>query len=314
MFRTLGVIVAGITLGACASVAVAEDAHIARLDISHNKPFVMVTINGKGPFRFIVDTGTGGEAFITPSLAEQLDLPHVGQARLSDPSGKGSRRVPIVLLQSLQLAGVEFKGVKAAVHELSDSDGRCQGLLGFVLFREYLLTLDYPNRQLRLTSGELAPDGEQSVLPFRMPDNIPVVSLLVGGARVEAQIDSGGTGLSLPEEVASRMRFASDPASFSNSHSLSTRFEVKGATLSSDIQLGAYTFKNPFIEINPAFPLANFGSCPMKHFAITFDQKKNLIRFDSRQQTQHLSATPSPMRMQNTPQEAPPDHALVPVG
>jgi predicted aspartyl protease len=314
MFRALGVIVAGITLGACTGAAALEDAHIARLEISHGKPFVMVTVNGKGPFRFIVDTGTGGEAFITPSLADQLDLPHVGQMRLSDPSGKGGRSVPIVLLESLKLAGVDFKGVKAAVHELGDGDGRCQGLLGFVLFRDYLLTLDYPNHQLRLASGELTPDGEQSVLPFRMPDKIPVVSLLVGGARVEAQIDSGGAGLSLPEELASRMRFSADPASFSSAHSLSTRFEVKGATLSADIQLGAYTFKNPFVEINPAFPLANFGSCPMEHFATTFDQKKMLIRFDARHQTLRLSATPAPMRPVNAPQETPPDHTLVPVG
>src|SRR5580658_7673496 len=56
--------------------------HVARLDVIHGKPFVMVTINGKGPFRFVIDTGTGGEAFVSAELAEQLGLPATGQARL----------------------------------------------------------------------------------------------------------------------------------------------------------------------------------------------------------------------------------------
>ena len=38
-------------------------------------------------------------------------------------------------------------------------------------------------------------------------------------------------------------------------------------------RLGSYTFKHPFIEVNPAFPLANFGSCPMQNFSLTFDRK-----------------------------------------
>src|ERR1700679_2523085 len=89
--------------------------HIAPLEIIHNKPFVMVMVNGQGPFRFVIDTGTGGEAFVTPQLAEQLGLAQSGQIRLSDPSGKGGQHVPTVLIQSLQIAGMEFTGVKAAV-------------------------------------------------------------------------------------------------------------------------------------------------------------------------------------------------------
>jgi predicted aspartyl protease len=291
-----------------------DTTHSAPLELSHGKPFVMVTINGKGPFRFVIDTGTGGEAFVTPELADQLNLPSAGQGRLSDPSGQGSRRVQIVLLQSLEVAGVEFTGVKASRHTLSEVDGTCQGLLGFALFRDYLLTLDYPHRRITLTSGALEPDGEHSVLPFRMPDGIPIVPLRVGGLQIEAQIDSGGSGLSLPESFVSRLKFSSVPAAFGNAHSLSTRFLIKAGTLASDISLGGYTFTRPFVEINPAFPLANFGSCPMQSFAFTFDQKNSLVRFEARQPVLHLSATPTPVRRENAPANEPLDPTLVPVG
>ena len=68
----------------------------------YGKPYVMVTINGRGPFRFIIDTGTGADALVTPALAEQLGLPTVGHANLNDPSGQGGKKVPIVQMDSLE--------------------------------------------------------------------------------------------------------------------------------------------------------------------------------------------------------------------
>src|SRR5258708_34562553 len=102
MFKSSRFICAALIFAAFAPVgSLAQDhEHVARLDVSHGKPFVMVTLNGKGPFRFVIDTGTGGEAFVSKDLASQLALPQIGQMRLSDPSGKGSRRVPMVAIQS----------------------------------------------------------------------------------------------------------------------------------------------------------------------------------------------------------------------
>jgi len=188
------------------------------------------------------------------------------------------------------------------------------GLLGFVLFRDYLLTLDFPNRRVMLQAGALAPDGERTVLPFRSPDGVPIVAMMIGRLHLDAQIDSGGQGLSLPEPVAARLKFAAEPSAFSNGQSLSTKFQIKGARLASDVHVGGYTFERPFVEINPAFPLANFGSCPMQKFALTFDQKRGLIRFDARQKSLRLAATPAPLRLDLVPSAKPPDPALVPVG
>jgi predicted aspartyl protease len=222
-FAFIGALILTILLVAQSAPA-QESPQVAVLDITHDKPFVMVTINGKGPFRFIVDTGTSSEAFITQELADELGLSAAGHVRLSDPSGQGVQKVPMVVLQSLAVAGVEFTGVKAAVHHLSSGDGDYQGLLGFRLFRNYLLTIDYPNHRMELASGELAPDGAKSVLPFRMPDGIPVVSISIDENQVDALIDSGGEGLSLPLELAYKLKFLSAPLELSNSQTLSTRF------------------------------------------------------------------------------------------
>lgn len=299
---------------ATVSAAAQDRLPSTRMEIVHGKPYVMVMVNGKGPFRFVVDTGTGGQALISPELADRLELPPAGRAGLTDPSGRGLKDVPVVLVQSLQVAGVEFTGIKAIRHSLTGEDGSCQGLLGFTLFRDYLLRLDYPNRRMTLTPGALAADGEGSVLAFRMPDGVPIATLVIDGLRVEAQLDSGGDGLSLPEELASRLKFAIDPVAFANGHSFSTRFQVKAAKLASTVQLGRYSFPKPFVEVLSAFPLANLGSCPMQNFALTFDQKNLLVRFDASRTTFTLSATPGAIRLVNTPARRPTPAGLVPLG
>ncbi len=289
--------------------------HRAAMAERFGKPYVFVTINGRGPFRFVIDTGTGADVVITPELANQLQLPTVGHTSIGDPSGQGSRAATIVSLDSLELAGVTFRGVRAVRLGFVAEAGSCAGLLGFTLFRNLLLTLDFPNRSVFLESGSLAPDGEQDVLPFRMPDGVPVVQLrLAGMAPVDAQLDSGGGGLVLPERLVPHLAFDVAPVVFASGRSVATRFELKAARLGSDVQMGRYTFEHPVVEIHPTFPLINFGSPPMQNFAITFDQRNRLVRFRANSSKFRLSAPPSPPRLDLEPRPQLPDPTLVPVG
>lgn len=290
-----------------------EKTHSTYMEVTHGKPYVMVTINGSGPFRFIVDTGTGGDAIITPELAHVLDLPLAGSARLNDPTGRGGQIASIRKMDTLHVAGVDFYSVKAVEHTLPIGDGACQGMLGFTLFKDFLLTLDYVNGRMILASGELTPDGEKSVLPFRMPDGVPIARLKIGGRDVEAQIDSGGAGLSLPERLVPQLRLSAEPTAFAKGESLSTRFEIKVARLAGDVSLGDITLDRPWVEINPAFPLANFGSCPLQHFIVTFDQENKLVRMDGPHKRITLGVTPAPLHLTNQPGNAA-ELALVPVG
>jgi predicted aspartyl protease len=291
-----------------------EPLHTAPMDVIHDKPFVMVRVNGKGPFRFVIDTGTGGQALVTPALADALGLPAAGQARLNDPSGQGGKSTPMVLMDRLEVAGVEFRGVRAVRHAVNGEDGDCDGVLGFTLFSDYLLTLDYPNRRMTLAVGALAPDGENEVVAFRMPDGVPIAAMEIGKLRIEALVDSGGDGLSLPAGLVSRLKFAVDPVAYAAGQSFSTRFEIKAAKLAGDARLGGYTFERPFVEIHAAFPLANFGGCPMQNFAWTFDQKNLLLRMEASRKRFKLTATPTAIRLANAPDYKPQEPGLVPVG
>ena len=288
--------------------------HSAPMQVLHGKPYVMAMVNGHGPYRFILDTGTGGEAIVTPELAMVLALPQIGKGRLDDPSGKSGQPAAVFRIDSLTVAGVDFYGVKAIEHPLLNADGPCDGMLGFTLFKGILLTLDYPHNLITIQDGELEPDGDVSVHPFRMPQGVPVADITIEGIQIGALLDSGGAGLSVPEKLATRLQFSAEPVVFARGESLSSRFPIKVGRLASDVRLGDITFDQPWIEINPAFPLANFGSVPMQHFAITFDQDNLLVRLEGPRKRVNLGVTPSPVRLTVDPLPKTADTRLVPVG
>jgi predicted aspartyl protease len=296
------------------SLAAQSSVHTAAIELINDKPYVPVMVNGRGPFRFLIDTGTGGQALISPELADELALPVAGHARLRDPSGKGEQRSEILLVHSLKVAGVEFGDVRGIRHRLYGEDQGCEGVLGFTLFKDYLLTLDYPGKRVTLAPGALTPEAGDSVLAFRMPDGVPIVAMRIDGQHVETQIDSGGTGLSLPETVAMRLKFLSTPVAFGSGESLATRFQIKAARLRADVRMGRYAFRQAFVEINAAFPLVNFGSTPLRQFRVTFDQQTLLMRVEASQKILHLDASPTTMRLIHEPRREASDGRLVPVG
>jgi hypothetical protein len=288
--------------------------HSTPMQVLHGKPYVMAMVNGRGPFRFILDTGTGGEAIVTPELASMLQLPAAGTTRLDDPSGESGQPAAVRRIDTLSVAGVDFYAIRAVEHALLNADGPCDGMLGFPLFKGLLLTLDYPHGVVTLSDGELEPDGGRTVHPFRMPQGVPVADIIIGGIQIGALLDSGGAGLSLPESLASQLHFSAAPEVFAHAQSLSSRFPLKVARLATDVRLGDITFEQPWVEINPAFPLANFGSVPMQHFAITFDQDNLLFRLEGPRKRINLGVTPSPVRLTTDPLPLAPDPKLIPVG
>lgn len=300
------------TRGQPGSASDAVLVYSAPMDVIHGKPYVNVLINGKGPYRFLVDTGTSAEAVITPELAGELQLPARGTGKLSDPTRQGAQEAPVRVIDTLTVAGLDFYSIRTFEHALLGSDGGCQGMLGFTLFQGLLLTLDYPQGRLVLEhGGELRADGEKSVHRFRMPDGVPVVELTIGSVKLDAMLDSGGAGLNIPERFAPQLKFAAEPALFGKAHSLSSIFDVRIARLAMDVHFGDITFDHPWVELNSAFPTANFGAVPLQHFTVTFDRENLMVRLAGAQKHVTLEVTPAPLEREPAGKTAP---GVVPVG
>jgi len=245
------------------------------------EPAVEVMVNGRGPFLFAIDTGATDEARADSSLVERLGLRVSGTSTHSDGSNKKTK-LGIVRLDSLSVGGLEFRNVKAATRDYNRVNlPHIDGILAFDLFHEYLLTLDYPARRVRLERGKLpAVDGGE-ILSLKRVHSHPAVELAIGNQKVVAEIDSGNVAHSFlfPASLIERLSLATKPATIGKAKTITSEFEIMEAQLKNNIRLGKYEFTQPLVSFPAPFPFANIGSKFLNQFAITFDQKNNRIRF-----------------------------------
>src|SRR5438270_8427850 len=68
------------------------------------RPVVEVKINGKGPYRFIFDTGAAGNV-ISNELALELGLPVLAHAKMGRPGSEKPLSATVTRLDKLQLGG-----------------------------------------------------------------------------------------------------------------------------------------------------------------------------------------------------------------
>ena len=223
---------------------------------------VDATVNGKGPYRFVVDTGAGGSARVSAELAAELDLPRIGEARSGDPSGKNVVTVPLVRVDSLEIGGARFGGVEA-------SAGGGQNVIGLGLFGRMSVTLDYPKSELRLSLDRLPADGAH-VVPFTRPHGIPVVEVVAGGVRLAADVDSGSPAL-LTVQSTSGVPLAEEPRVVGRGRTVNNEFEIRSAPLRGDLVVAGHTITSPALDLVDHFPNAHLGSRFLRPYAVTFD-------------------------------------------
>lgn len=276
------------------------DVHSAPMQVINGKPYVEIFINHKGPFRFLIDTGTSADAIIMPTLADELHLPYDGTLLLHDPTGLPGPTVPVRRIDTLTVAGVDLYGIRAPEHVLLPTDVSCDGLLGFKLFNGFLLTLDYPGHRFTLGQGELTPDGGRTVQPFHTRDGLPYITLTIGDLPLEALIDSGGSGLSIPDSYAKQFGVGADADLMGTERTLAAIFPFRVAKLPTDVELGDVGFSKPWVEINSEFHFANLGSQALQYFSITFDQDNDLVRFVGPRKRVSLGISPMPLDFRGT--------------
>jgi hypothetical protein len=267
-----------------------------------------VKIDGQGPYRFALDTGAAGGGRIDKALAEKLKLKVVGQMRTGDPSGQNTQTLDIAEAGTLTLGGATFSGVHLVVRDLPDRG--LDGILGSGLFQDFLLTLDYPARQVRIEKGELPPVDGREVLGFEDPNGVPQIRLKIGELEIPADVDSGNMQgeLVLPASYLGKVPLESEPKVVGRGRTGFNEFEIKQAPLKGGVQVGAITVDRPRVDFVEIFPHANIGQAFLRRFAVTIDQKNHRIRFKLPAPTASGAPSPNPpsppSRSGNTPSTA----------
>jgi CubicO group peptidase (beta-lactamase class C family) len=238
-------------------------------------PVIEAKINGKGPFRFGVDTGFGGMVEVSDKLQSQLSMPVVGEEISGDPSGRNAKTVRALRAESFDIGAAHFEGIdvlESANRHLGDVDG----IIGLNLFHGLLVTFDYPNSRLQLRVGTLPAEG---ALSYTTEHGVPTVEIDVNGQKMKTDIDSRSPGeVTLPLSAAKSLALSQEPRVVGHGRTAGGEFDLYGAPLIGEVRVGSIVLTNPRIDFVDLFPIGNLGSRFLMNLVITFDPVTRRVR------------------------------------
>lgn len=159
---------------------------------------IEATLNGSRPLRFVFDTGAA-RTLINAAVADELHLP---QGESDTVGGAGAGRVP----------GKKIAGVKTAIGAIEPQtydfiatdlsgissliDAHVDGIIGYAVLRQFIVTIDYSASQLELRAAEEGSNRGGDELPIRIENGWAFVrgTLCIDDAHTvtdEFLIDSG---------------------------------------------------------------------------------------------------------------------------
>jgi len=164
---------------------------------------VQATVNGAGPFSFLLDTGST-HTVIDPGLARQLKAPVIGEAALTTVSD--IRKDQLARLKEIRVGDSTVSELAAIIDKMDQVKLKApgvRGVLGEDFISEFDLLIDYKKRELRFDPP--APAGERCRIEtmghYRGQTTtnrllIEAEFMDVSGGKVQLQLD---TGAKMPE-------------------------------------------------------------------------------------------------------------------
>lgn len=153
-----------------------KDVTTLPFELINHRPFIEVMINGKGPLRFVIDTGAS-LSVLSDKTAEKLGIKPVARGGSARAVG-GSGSFPIIygLLESLTLGEAKIEAVPVylrTVHHDPNTPDRehADGYIGLSVLSNFGVTIDYQARQMGLDRTPLKPEPPAAPRdPASLPD------------------------------------------------------------------------------------------------------------------------------------------------
>jgi aspartyl protease/PDZ domain-containing protein len=252
----------------------------------------------RGPYHFLIDTGAS-VTLIAPDLAARYvakDAPPTATPLVRVKSAEGETALlTATTLRRIELGGARFENVQALIYDCAAISAhlgvRIDGILGFPLFRETLLTLDYPHSRVLLQRRSAAPLLPGTPIAFNNDRKTPIIPLRLGDETFIALIDSGSDAALSLNPVGLQPRYAAQPRPGATVATLGGELEQKIGRLAETLEIGNYAVQEPLVELTDE--LTSLGGGILKNFTVTFDQEHSRVTFfrDS-----HAPILPQPCR------------------
>src|SRR5688572_6810470 len=151
-----------------------------------------VKINGKGPFRFVIDTGAS-RSTLAPHLAKSLGLaPSVGRNVMLN-GVTGAAEVPTVAVKSIEIGALKFENQDLPVIFTSIM-GNADGILGVAGFHDQRIDVDFKRDRVLVSesNGRRPHFSMVTARAVRNDNGLMILDMRVGRRiKCKAVIDTG---------------------------------------------------------------------------------------------------------------------------
>jgi predicted aspartyl protease len=254
-------------------------------------PIVEASIDGKGPYQLVFDTGA--EMLVLDiSVAKELGLPRARyNANTIGRSVGGWAPSYFARVDSIRIGSLERTGLDAMVTDLR-SNVRVDGLLGLPVFYDLVTAVDYGRRVLRFTSGPSLDPDAPGVLRIDQRYGISLsVTARFEGRTFLARLDTGASGALYAEP--SFLEALQEPpwlVPYARTPSPTGSAPTRVGRIPGDLSLGGHVFRDP-IAIAPERPIVlgpsarytvdpplTLGHAFLRQFELVIDRRSGLVR------------------------------------
>ena len=228
-----------------------------------------------GPYHFVVDTGSAN-TLVTPGFVRRYGT---GRAPADSPrvrvmSAEGDiMELPSATIRRIELGDARFEDVPVLVYDLAQLSAhlgvRIDGLLGFPLFGETRLTLDYPHERVLLQPPNTTALAPGTSVPFDDSTKTPLIHVQMGKRSIMMLVDSGSDATFSLNPVGLDAPFASGPRPGATVGTLAGDHPQQIGRLGENIEIGDYSVERPVVDLTDE--LSAVGGGVLKYFTVTFD-------------------------------------------
>ena len=236
-----------------------------------------------GPWNFLIDTGSSA-TLVSPEFAirrrSRQSNPGAPTVWLRDATGQA---VPVdsVLLDKVDFGPAHFRNVRALVFDcrvISDHLGlKIDGVLGFNLFADARLTLDYPGR--RIVMSELGDEEplRGCAIPITIQNGVPFFEASLGDSPLLTLVDSGSDGSLSLDPAGLDKEFAQKPRQGTLIGTLHGNHRQILGRLTDTLHISDYQIETPVVDLSGI--LTSIGGEILQQFEVTFDQSHREVAF-----------------------------------
>jgi hypothetical protein len=245
------------------------------------RPYVDLRVNGTGPYRFLVDTGSAGTS-ITSQVARAagISFSRRSSANVLGASGHFEAQF-MAIVDRIESPGVSFEMMAVTILTPESAtllaphhDTLNGGVIGMSTLRNVRLEIDYPQKTISLIRLEQEPP---SAIGIPYTENQPHVTIAIPSSKpatTTALIDTGADGGFYFTELTSYPSRVGWIKADTYQHGIGGYWRPLFGQLEGDIRLGSAIWRDPVIHSADGNRIGSAGLAPWK---LVIDQQSKML-------------------------------------